>query len=1098
MVRTVVVCALAGAFVLAWAMECAGAGGDGTTGQSNLFTNGDMEIDADADAVPDHWECETGVRLGTGQGRGAGKALTIRGPEMPLKRYALFASPVKAFELKKGRAYRFSWWWKCEDLPGRSATIGVATPASGISRYVEIPRDWGQQVYTFVAEKDFPRDSAHAFHVALSFPGTVCIDDVCLEEIPVDEVRPPGEDFVLRPAWPEKKGGNLVPNASFELGGSGWGSWAPRRDGDWGHIRPCRLMSEIVDVVSRHGRRSLRIDLDGDNLPTPLHAARGGGGLPNTTLFAGTYGAIPVEKGKQYVLSVWLKADAPDTVAVLSIFYFPSGRHTLPETRFAVSTEWRRCALAFTAEEDFAIPLAGLAWRPTGRQRATLWMDAVQLEVAEEPAAFRTREPLEAAIGTDRIGNIFEKGESLQVSVSVFNDGPAKASFAGKLVVSDYWDREAAAFPVSVSLDPGKGKIVSVDTGIKRAGFYRARLLSDGQSPLPLMQNLRTAIIKPYRREDHPGFPRVGINNPPPWLALRDLIGKAGMGIVRYWEFWWDFIEPAQGRPDYRLQERDIASLKRDGFEVQVMTPYPSGGWLARVPYDFRLCYRPAHWSVYWHSKPNRRWDRPRYNFPLRPSERAGGGRAVELVATETSSRDAAEGLPRLHQRDTLRLGKGKRYRVSFYASRRGSGKGKAHVALLTYPERADAGLDESFELQSELGHVPRWQWCEFDFTCTADTLLGSSLQFYLEEPGVLAVDDVSLRELVAGKVGSELVLNGDFEDVFIDTVKHSMVANRSTGSRGRYPRDLVPVRALYARTVAHFKEQIKHWEILNEPTYMSMADYVRYLREAYAGIKDADPDAVVVGGIDALSISRVSGIGHLWNLGAREHLDVVTSHSYETTLAPEAFEKHLEDLNAYLDSHGGRKPIRMTEGNYFADDDLVKPRWKHRTHFALLSDERERGDYLVRYETILFGNGVDCIMYHPGGSPSLTYAALGPWCLEYGCVPRKVYAVRAAFSHIVTPGAKIEKKRHFFEDSIYAYVFSRARDAVAVVWSPKRMYRIDKAAFRNVDVLDIFGEPVVEEDILIGASAIYLVGDSTDAVLKAADTLEQAREESP
>ena len=1067
----------------------------------NLFTNGDMENDADADGVPDGWECHSGVRLGTGDGRCGGRTLTIQGPGMPPGRWPLYAFAGKAFELKKGRAYRLSWWWKCEDLPGRAATVGVAVPATAMDRLAQIPRDWEQQAYTFVAEKNWPRDSParDSFYIGLSFPGTVYVDDVRLDEIPVDEARPPEEDFVVgtRPAWPEKKGGNLVPNASFEVGSSGWGSWAPRCDGTWPKNEPCRLLSKLDETVAYHGRQSLRIELDGDDLPTQLHATRGGA-QPYTSLFAGTYGALPVQKGKKYVLSAWLKADRPDTVGVLEVYDFPPGNHALPEKRFAVSTQWRRCTLVFSPEEDFVIPLVGLAWQPTGRKRATLWVDAVQLEqldenagAAEEPGAFQTRQPMEAAIDTDKIGNVFEKGQSLQATMRIFNNGPAKESFAGEVVVTDYWDREIARFPASCSVGPREGRTMYRDTKIERAGFYRVRLLVEGQPQPSLMQNLRAAIIKPYRREEHPGLPRAGINYPPPWPALRDLMGKAGMGIVRYWDFWWDFIEPAEGRPDYRFQERDVESLARDGFDAQAMWPQPAPGWLTNIGYEGRHLYRPRHWSAYWHAEPNRHWERPRYNFPFRLIERPGGGKAVELVATGAS--------PRLHQQDTLRLSKGKRYRVSFDASRRGGADGKAHVALLTYPERVDAGLDQVFEPLGEERNVPRWQRHKFDFTCTADTLLGSSLQFCLDTPGILAIDDVSLREVTAeGELGPELVLNGDFEDVFPDVLRHYMIAIASGTKEGKFPRDLTKVRELCARTVRQFKDRVKHWEVLNEPTFMSEADYARYLEQAYLGIKDADPDAVVVGGLDTTTMTFVGGIGCLWNLGAQAHLDVVTVHTYEGTLAPEAIEKHLEDVNACMDAHGGRKPIRVTEGGYWADDTPARPRWKYPAYLTLVENEQVRGDYLARFETILFGNGVDCIMYFPGESPSLTDAWVGPWCLEYGCEPRKVYPVRAAFSHVVTPEAKIEKKLHFFEDSIYAYVFSRKDDAIAVVWSPKKTYRIDRKLFKDAAVLDIFGEPLNEESVSISGSAIYLAGDSVDAILEAAAGLSQAGEQCP
>jgi len=132
--------------------------------------------------------------------------------------------------------------------------------------------------------------------------------------------------------------------------------------------------------------------------------------------------------------------------------------------------------------------------------------------------------------------------------------------------------------------------------------------------------------------------------------AHRKLWLKAGVGLIRYWSFFWDQLEPAKGKNDYEHQDYDVALLQQEGFVVQAMVPHPVSGWSASVPYDYGACLRAKHWAVYWHAKPNYRWDRPRYEFPFRVIQRPGGGRAFELLATRTSSRDSSEGLPRLHQ----------------------------------------------------------------------------------------------------------------------------------------------------------------------------------------------------------------------------------------------------------------------------------------------------------------------------------------------------------------------------------------------------------------------------------------------------------------
>jgi len=135
----------------------------------------------------------------------------------------------------------------------------------------------------------------------------------------------------------------------------------------------------------------------------------------------------------------------------------------------------------------------------------------------------------------------------------------------------------------------------------------------------------------------------------------------------------------------------------------------------------------------------------------------------------------------------------------------------------------------------------------------------------------------------------------------------------------------------------------------------------------------------------------------------------------------------------------------------------------------------------------------VDCIQFFFGGNGDggLRINSISA-VYEYGYAPRKAYPVIAAFCHIVPPEAKIEKTQHLIPYTLYAYVFSRKNDAVAVVWSPEKDYTVDKEALRGVEVLDIFGEPIEGDTVSINESAIYLVGDSVEAVSAAATALKE------
>jgi len=215
--------------------------------------------------------------------------------------------------------------------------------------------------------------------------------------------------------------------------------------------------------------------------------------------------------------------------------------------------------------------MVGLNLQVTGRDSARLWVDGVQLEVAQEAGEFATRQTVEMGLSTDKVGNVFAKGEGLGVTVAGFNDGPAARLAEGTVVVTDYWDEPVFEQPVALSLPAGAGHARRIDTGIERAGFYRVKLLRMGESEPSLIRNLRCAIIKPYDSVKHSGLPRTGIDSPLTWPSLRRLGGQAGLGLCRYWEMYWDQLEPEPGHSDYTDQERDIAGLRRDGYIVQAM-----------------------------------------------------------------------------------------------------------------------------------------------------------------------------------------------------------------------------------------------------------------------------------------------------------------------------------------------------------------------------------------------------------------------------------------------------------------------------------------------------------------------------------------------
>ncbi len=100
--------------------------------------------------------------------------------------------------------------------------------------------------------------------------------------------------------------------------------------------------------------------------------------------------------------------------------------------------------------------------------------------------------------------------------------------------------------------------------------------------------------------------------------------------------------------------------------------------------------------------------------------------------------------------------------------------------------------------------------------------------------------------------------------------------------------------------TVKHFKAQIKHWQIWNEPNnYLfwaspSAGNYFKLLKVSYAAVKQGNPEAVVVlGGINGngkdsitilglnLNFARANFLPDLYSLGAKKYFDIAAIHPY-------------------------------------------------------------------------------------------------------------------------------------------------------------------------------------------------------------------------
>jgi len=484
--------------------------------------------------------------------------------------------------VRRGTTYRVAFWARAEAIAGEVVSIALSDTAAWANCGLEggfVPGcEWRQYEFLFRATRDCGEKSR--LQIWFGSTGTLWLDDVTFEEAEGDLYRP-GQ--IIPSAGRE----NLVPNASFECGDDGWGSAEADRTAHWGGSMN-RLFGEIDPSQAAHGAASLKIDLSPENRPVSFFDYYDLHRVPIQAPLAANMGFIAIEPGKPYVLSVAMKAAAPGTPALLAVRQFDGRRF---EKEVEVSTEWRRHALALKPTSRWCYVLAGpdLREKPgtaAGPERATLWLDAVQLEQSPEPTPFRPREVVELGIATDKVGNVFGWDEPLRFRLTLASgaDGPRQATLELSLV--DFFDEEVWTDRREVSV-PRAGRLerdVTIAAAPRYRGFMRFRAKM-AAGDVAAERSMRLATIPVLPGDDS----RFGVNHAYPWPHLLDLCRKAGLVWMRDWSCKWQEVEPEKGRFDFTEADHQIDRPLGHGLRVLAMLPFPSAHWSSSAPPDHEI-----------------------------------------------------------------------------------------------------------------------------------------------------------------------------------------------------------------------------------------------------------------------------------------------------------------------------------------------------------------------------------------------------------------------------------------------------------------------------------------------------------------------------
>ncbi len=186
---------------------------------------------------------------------------------------------------------------------------------------------------------------------------------------------------------------------------------------------------------------------------------------------------------------------------------------------------------------------------------------------------------------------------------------------------------------------------------------------------------------------------------------------------------------------------------------------------------------------------------------------------------------------------------------------------------------------------------------------------------------------------------------------IILDYHNHLYDLNESGSPRAPHTEEGLRGWARYvAEMVTRYRDQVKYWEVWNEPNGQqfwgdepSAREYAAVLKTAYTTIKRLDPHAVVIGG--AIAGTDLNYLRELFDAGGLNYMDVLSIHPYRVGGPDET--DLLRDLQFHqelMHEYGYEKPIWLTEIGWATDtgpygvSEAQQARYLVRTYLLALS----------------------------------------------------------------------------------------------------------------------------------------------------------------
>jgi len=280
--------------------------------------------------------------------------------------------------------------------------------------------------------------------------------------------------------------------------------------------------------------------------------------------------------------------------------------------------------------------------------------------------------------------------------------------------------------------------------------------------------------------------------------------------------------------------------------------------------------------------------------------------------------------------------------------------------------------------------------------------------------------------------------------------------------------------RASFARftyeAAKHFKGKIDVWEVWNEPNIgyfwrpdRNPRDYALLLKAVYPAIKEANSDALVIGGSTADMVDTIDPdfVREICRYGAADYMDILSIHPYRYGENPEIkFAEPIQEMRDILGGYGKPDiPIWVTEVGWHTP--------------GRGQSQADQADIYVRSYLTSLGSGVEAYMwYYFSGN-------IENFSMVFGdgkeMVEKAVIRASGACADVIADGELVGVMP--WKDPLYGVIFRRENDVVVAAW---RRYGSEPAPLPlATQVIDQYGRPGAEPVLTTQVHYFILPSDS-------------------